>query len=107
MVSELGSGHISTYTPSGKKVHLNGLNPHGLVLDREGNIIVGENRNFSIRKYSQEGQLLASVNDTGQLQFTWPRDIAVNTTNNKVYVAGCVNCCNVQVLNSDLTIKCL
>ena len=107
VVSEQSSGHIFTYTPSGKKVqntNLNGVVPFGLALDREGNIIVGEYTSNSIRKYSPEGRLLASVGTggSGRLQFTWPRDIAVNTTNNKVYVADSRNH-RIQVLNSDLT----
>ena len=68
VVSEHDSGHVSTYTPSGKKVQiidLKGLQPLGLALDREGNIIVGECTNYSIRKYSPEGQLLVSVGTGG------------------------------------------
>ena len=62
MVSERGSGHISNYTPSGKKIQtINLRNPLGLTLDGEGNIIVGEDTNHSIIKYSPEGQLLVSV----------------------------------------------
>ena len=80
VVSERDSGHISTYTPSGKKIQtidLKGLDPFGLTLDREGNIIVGEDTNHSIRKYSPEGQLLASVGTkgTGQLQFHSPETL--------------------------------
>ena len=105
VVSELDSCHISTYTPSGRKVQtidLKDLEPLGIALDREGNIIVGTNN--SIRKYSPEGQLLASVDTkgTGRLQLEDLRDIAVNTTNNKVYIADSENDC-IQVLNSDLT----
>ena len=106
VVSEQYIG-ISTYTASGKKIHtinLKGLKLYGLTLDREGNIIVGESTKNSIRKYSPEGQLLASVGTegTGPLQFKEPRDIAINTRNNKVYVADCLNH-RIQVLNSDLT----
>ena len=107
VVSERFIGHISTYTPSGKKsqtIDLKGLKLFGLTLDREGNIIVGEDTSHSIRKYSPEGQLLASVGTrgTGRLQFHMPRDTAINTRNNKVYVADCTNH-RIQVLNSDLT----
>ena len=106
VVSELCTGHISTYTPSGKKVSTIGLaklKPLGLALDSEGNIIVGEHINNTIRKYSPEGQLLASVGTTGsgRLQFSDPRGIAVNTTNNNVYISDCFNH-RIQVLNSDL-----
>ena len=107
VVSERGSGHISTYTPSGRKIqtiYLKGLQPLGLTLDREDNIIVAEDTSHSIRKYSPEGQLLASVGTegTGSLQFSAPDGIAINTKNNKVYVADCFNH-RIQVLNSDLT----
>ena len=107
VVSERGSGHISTYTPSGKKIQtidLKGLVLFGLILDREGNIIVGEETNHFIRKYSPEGKLLASVGTegTGPLQFDNTYGIAINTRNDKVYVADCFNH-RIQVLNSDLT----
>ena len=61
-------------------------------------------KKHSIRKFSPEGQLLASVGTkgTGQLQFNSPTDIAVNTSNNKVFVAD-TNNHRIQVLNSDLT----
>ena len=39
---------------------------------------------------------------TGSLQFSAPDGIAINTKNNKVYVADCFNH-RIQVLNSDLT----
>ena len=84
VVSEPGSGYISTYTPSsGKKIQtidLKGCELFGLTLDREGNILVSETTNNSIRKYSPEGQLLASAGTTGsgRLQFDRPTDIAVS-----------------------------
>ena len=107
VVSKGGSGHISTYTSRGKKVQtidLKGLKPYGLAMDREGNIIVGEDTNNSIRKYSPEGQLLASAGTRGsrRLQFTEPRGIAINTRNNKLYIADSQNH-RIQILNSDLT----
>ena len=106
-VSESHTGHISTYTPSGKKIQtidLKGLRLHGVTLDRNGSILVVEDTNNSIRKYSAEGQQLASVGTkgTGRLQFNEPRGIAINTRNNKVYVADCGNN-RINVLNSDLT----
>ena len=99
-VSEtVGRDHISVYSPSGKKIltirvsGLGGLlgdgsdNLLGLTCDGDGNIIVGEDKKHSIRRYSPEGKLLASVGSqgTGQLQFDCPCDIAFNTANKKVY----------------------
>ena len=76
----------------------------GLTCDGDGNIVVGEDKKHSIRRYSPEGKLLASVGSqgTGQLQYYFPCDIAFNTTNKKVYVADCGNH-RIQVLNSDFT----
>ena len=66
VVSERGSCHISTYTSSGNKIQtINTMDAMCLTLDREGNIIVGVDTNNSIRKYSPEGQLLASVGTGG------------------------------------------
>ena len=106
VVSETDSGHISTYTPSGRNVrniYQKGINFLGLALDREGNIIVGEDLNC-IRKFSPEGKLLTTVGTygSGRLQFSEPRDIAVNSTNNKVYIADAKNH-RIQVLDTDLS----
>ena len=105
VVSERHTGHISTYTPSGKKIQtidMKGLKPFGLTLDREGNIIVGEDSNYSVKKYSPEGQLLASIGTegSGRRQFQQPSDVAFNTKNNKIYVADWGNH-RIQVLNSN------
>ena len=116
VVSERGGrDRISVYTPSGKKtrtIPVSGLgllgdssgNLLGLTCDGDGNIIVGEDTNHSIRRYSSKGKLFASVGSkgTGQLQFKHPSDIAFNTANNHVYVTDCNNH-RVQVLNSDFT----
>ena len=102
LVSERGSD-----PPSGKKIqtiHLKGCKLLVLTLDRVGNILVGEDTNNSIRKYSPEGQLLASASTkgSGQQQLKGPHDITVNSKNNKVYVADCNNH-RIQILNSDFT----
>ena len=117
VVSQIGGrDRISVYSSSGKKIRtirvsgLGGLlgdgsdNLLGLTCDGDGNIIVGEDKKHSIRRYSPEGKLLASVGSqgTGQLQFDCPCDIAFNTANKKVYVADCGNH-RIQVLNSDFT----
>ena len=97
---------ISFYTPGGKKIrtiNLEGLKLYCLTQDRDDNIIVGDNTNYSIRKYSPEGQLLASVGTrgTGRLQFEYINDISINTRNHKLYVADQNH--RIQVLNSDYT----
>ena len=111
VVSETGGQHdqISVYSPSGKKIRTNcvGDSSHsllGLTCDGDGNIIVGEDKKHSVRKFSPDGKLLASVGSegTGQQQFKLPYDVAFNTANKKVYVADRGNH-RIQVLNSDFT----
>ena len=117
VVSETGGrDRISVFSSSGKKIRtirVSGLgsllgdgngNLCGLTYDGDGNILVGEEKKHSIKRYSPEGKLLASVGSegTGQLQFKRPHAIAFSTANGKVYIADCSNH-RIQVLNSDLT----
>ena len=80
------------------------LDPMGVAVDDDGNILVSESGNHRIQKFSNDGQFLASVGTegTGPLQFDVLRDVAFNTYNKKVYVVDKGNH-RIQVLNSDLT----
>ena len=104
VVSERSTGHISTYTTSGKKtqaIDTRGLKLLGLTLDREGNILVIEDTKNSIKKYSPEGKLLTSARNE-RWQLDSPNDITVNMKNNKVYTADFITH-QIHVLNSDLS----
>ena len=107
VVTERGEDKcVSVYSPNGRKIqafHTHG-SPLGVALDGEGNILVGENTHHFIKRFSPQGQLLATVGTrgNGQLQFQNPYDISFNSTNNKVYVVDNSNH-RIQVLNSDLT----
>ena len=107
LVCEQNPGLVSTYHPSVKKIEfidLRSLTLLGLTLDGEDNILITEDTKNSVRKYSPEGQLLASAGalGNGPQEFNSPRDVAVNPWNNKVYITDARND-RVQVLNSDLT----
>ena len=113
VVTEAGGHCISVFSPSGEKLRSFGTHgsgqgqfkyPSGVEVDGEGNILVADIRNHRIQKFTAERHFLATVGTkgSGPLQFDYPTDIAINTSNNKVYVAGNWNC-RVQVLNSDLT----
>ena len=104
VVSERGSGHISTYTPSGKKIRtisLRGLILLDIALGTDGDIFITEETKKSIRRYSPKGRLLKSTG-VRQLQIDSPDYIAVNTWNKKVYITD-NNCYQIHVLNSDFT----
>ena len=79
-------------------------NPRGIRFDSKGNILVADWGNSRIQKLSTEGiffETVCAVN-SGPLQRFFPTDIALNTTNNKVYVSDEDNH-RIQILNADLT----
>ena len=104
---------VSVFSPSGDKLRSFGtkssgqrqfMGPIGAAVDGEGNILVADNDNHRIQKFTAKGQFLTAVGTkgSGPLQFNQVHDIAINTSNNKVYVAD-KNNHHIQVLNSDLT----
>ena len=108
-----GGNCVSVFSPSGDKLRSFGtkgsgqgqfMHPYGVAVDGEGNILVADNDNHRIQKFTAEGQFLTAVGTKGSepLQFNEVRDIAINTSNNKVYVVDTYNH-RIQVLNSDLT----
>ena len=113
VVTECDEHCVSVFSPIGEKLRSFGTRgsgqgqlyrPFGVAVDGEGNILVADCNNNRIQKFTIEGQFLAAVGTKGSrpLQFDHLTDIAFNTSNNKVYVAGNWNH-RVQVLNSDLT----
>ena len=106
------SGHcLSTFKPNGEKVrsfctcgsHQDLQSPCGVAVDGNGCILVADYSRHQIKKFTAQGKLLAAVGEEGNgpLQFYYPRGIAVNTTNGRVYVGNDNN--SIQILNSDLT----
>ena len=113
VVTSLLGKCVSVFSPSGDKLRLFGtegsghgqfMNPHGVEVDGEGNILVADCNNHRIQKFTEKGQFLTAVGTkgSGPLQFNEVWDIAINTSNNKVYVVDNINH-RIQVLNSDLT----
>ena len=110
------SGHcVSVFSPSGEKIrslnfgskgsaHGQFLCPRGVAVDVEGNILVVDGFNHRIQKFTEGGEFLTAVGTKGNgpLQFKYPYHIALNASNNKVYVADANNH-RVQILNFDLT----
>ena len=104
---------VSVFSPNGDKLRSfsteepgqeHFMYPRGVAVDGEGNILVVDRENHCIQKFTAEGQFLTAVGTEGNgpLQFNKVQYIAINTSNNKVYVVDNSNH-RIQVLNSDLT----
>ena len=101
---------VYVFTPNGQMLrsfgtHVSGLVQFkGLTLDGEGNILVADVWNHRIQKFTAQGQFLAAVGAEGRgpLQFSYPTDIAFNTSNKRFYVAENQNH-RIQILNFDLS----
>ena len=111
VVTSPGWNCVSVFSPSGDRLQSFGtkgsgqgqfMGPIGVAVDGEGNILVADNDNHRIQKFTAEGQFLTAVGTkgSGPLQFDKVDDIAINTSNDKVYFASNHQ---IQVLNSDLT----
>ena len=78
--------------------------PCGVAVDGDGNILVVDESNRRIQKFTAGGKFLTTVGQRGskQLEFSYPHGLAVNHRNRKVYI--CDNNNNrIQILNADLT----
>ena len=110
LVTENGGHCISIFSNTGKKLRSLGTGHGqfnelaGITMTSDGNILVVDRNNHHILNLSADGQFLTAVGTQGSnpLQFSEPRGIAFNKSNNKVYVVDRSNNC-VQILNSDLT----
>ena len=76
--------------------------PLGVAISSDNTVFVADDH--CVKKFTLEGQLLASVGSrgSGQLQFKEPFAIAYNDTNNRVYVCDTYNH-RITILNHDLT----
>ena len=92
---------VSVFDLNGKKIQSFGLLGSqylsGVAVDSDGSILVVDHGHNVIRKLTSGGQLLTEVTN-----FSFPRDIAINPYNSKIYV---VDSNGVQILNPDLSIS--
>ena len=113
-VTEWGGHCVSVFSPSGEKLRSFGklgcglgqfLQPRGIAVDGEGNILVvgrsEDSDNYCVQKFTPEGQVVSAVSYRNS-QFSDPIDVAFNPANKRIYVVDTTGH-NVQVLNSDLT----
>ena len=78
------------------------VNPRGVAISSDNTVFVAANH--CVKKFTLEGQFIASVDSrgSGRLQFNEPWAIAYNSTNNRVYVCDTLNH-RITILNHDLT----
>ena len=105
-MTEWGEHCVSMFSGSGDKIRSFGtygsqrgqmINPLGVAVDTEGNILVADSGNHRIQKFSSEGEALTAI---GHSQLQSPHGIACS---DKIYVAD-AHSHRVLVLNPDLTI---
>lgn len=80
---------VSVFHPDGVKImSFAAAGYGGVTVDADGMIILADNMNHCIHKFTSFGQLLARVgtNGSGRLQFREPTGIAFNPINNLLYV---------------------
>ncbi len=112
VVAEGGrGGHcVTVCSSSGKKLRSFGTfhhnddkyyNPVGVAVDNEENVLVADSVDHYIHKFTAQGKLLTVVSIKGdETDIDYPRGIAFNASNSRVYV---VSGSRVQILNSDLS----
>ena len=115
VVTSVSGNCVSVFSPSGDMLRSFGKEgtgqgqfdrPHGVAVDGEGNILVADCYNNRVQKFTAEGKFLHTVGARGHgdLEFICVKDIAINASNDMVYVVDEDNS-RIQILNSDLTFK--
>ena len=76
----------------------------GVAVDNDGNILVLEKARDRIVKFTGDGDYVAEVGQRGtqDLEFNWPKGIAIHPKSKRIYVADDRNH-RIQILNPDLT----
>ena len=116
VVAEWGAHRVTIVNKEGKKVRSFGIrgtseghftNPRGIAITNDEHILVTDEHR--LQKLTFDGVCVQSVGSTesgrGQLQFNYPKGIAVHPTTGLVFVADSYNN-RIQVFNSDLTFAC-
>jgi tripartite motif-containing protein 2/3/tripartite motif-containing protein 71 len=113
LITECDKHCVSVYSSRGEKInsfgHRHGSelsSPRGITVDGEGNIIVSDYNNHCIQKFTADGQFLMEAGIKGegklQLEFSYPKNVAFNSVNKRLYVVDGTDC--VKILNSDFTL---
>lgn len=98
-IGDWGRHYISVLSSSGEMRRSFGSwlhYPSDLTIDTEGNILIVDNGNHCIKKYTEEGRYITDYYSEGI-----PFGIVVHPINNKIYIT-CHNTDKIEVLTSDL-----
>ena len=80
--------------------------PEGVAIDRDGNILVVDQHNHCIQKFSSAGKVIKAIGgecSNEPQQFNYPHGIAIHPHTHRIYVADTGNG-RIQILNPDLTL---
>ena len=102
VVAEQNAQCVSVFDCEGHKLRSFGEQPLGVALCNDNTVLVTSNHR--VKRFTLDGQLIASVgtSGSGHLQFDIPWSVATSPTKDKVYVCDTHNH-RIQVLNSDFT----
>ena len=108
VVAEYGEKCVSIFSPEGEKIKSFGSEgsgpgqfkwPQGLAVDDDDNILVVDNWNNHIQKFTSDGEFVSGVDNLGLKS---PVGIAIHPHSKMVYVTDSYSDC-VKILNPDLT----
>ena len=110
VVAEYGEKCISILSPEGEKITSFGSEgsspgqfkwPQGVAVDDDDNILVVDNWNNRIQKFTSDGRFVLAVDN---LDLKSPVGIAIHPHTKNIYVTDSYNDC-IQILNPDLTLS--
>ena len=111
IVTETSEHCISIFSPAGEKIKSFGFRgsslgqfntPKGIALDFDDSILVADNHNHRIQKFTSTSTGTTFVAAVNSSNFKRPVGIAIHPQSRKVYITDSHNHC-VQILNPDLT----
>lgn len=109
-VTEKSKHCISIFSSSGQQLRSVGTcgtyegqfqHPFGIALDNMGNFLVADCNNHRIQVFTPGGDFLTAVNDESLQLLSYPRSVAFNSSNNKIYVGSGKDC--ILILHDDLS----
>jgi tripartite motif-containing protein 2/3/tripartite motif-containing protein 71 len=110
IVAEYGEKCISIFSPEGEKIRSFGSEgsrpgqfkwPQGVAVDDDDNILVVDNWNNRIQKFTSDGRFVSAVDN---LDLKSPVGIAIHPHSKNIYVTDSYNGC-ILILDPDLTLS--
>ena len=103
-IRSIGSIQLQSIESSAEERNKRVDRARGVAVDSDGNILVVEKAKNRIVKFASSGEYITEVGKSGSqnLEFNWPKGIAIHPKSKRVYIADDRNH-RIQILNPDLT----